>query len=383
MKKIILATDSFKGSLSSIEIIDELAASVMRKWGEQNIVKVPVADGGEGTMEALVIATGGVYRDAEVTDSYGERRSVRYGLIHGDTAVIEMAAIEGLGLLDPERLDPLMASSRSLGELIIKALDDGIRKIMIGIGGSASNDGGMGMLSALGMRFFSGGELLYGRGSDLEKVDDIDVSTLDKRLGEASISVICDVTNPLLGKNGATYIYGRQKGAVDEIADRLEEGMTNYAGVFMKKLDTDIVTMSGAGAAGGVGAALGCVLGAQILRGIDAILDIVGFDRLIENADLVVTGEGRLDLQSVRFGKVPAGIAKRCEKKGIPVAIIVGSLGKGWEEIYGVANCSVITTVDAPMSLDKAMKNTHQLLSSAADRMFSMIGLLNGLNIRA
>lgn len=378
-KKIVLATDSFKGTLSSMEIIDELEKSIRKNWGEQEIVKVPVADGGEGTMEALVAATGGEYRQADVTDSYGNVRNVNYGVIHGDMAVIEMAAIEGLGMLDAGKLDPLEASSGSLGEMIVRVLDDGFRKIMIGIGGSASNDGGMGLLRALGVGFTGGGKELYGRGRELEKVESIDISGLDKRLKETEISVICDVTNPLLGPNGATYIYGKQKGAVGEIADRLEKGMENYAQRF-SGLGVDIVTMRGAGAAGGVGAALGCVLGASLKRGIDAVLDIVRFDELIEGADLVVTGEGRLDSQSVKFGKVPVGVAKRCSVKKIPVAILAGSVGDGWQDVFQVANCSVMTTVDAPMTLEEALANAQSLLRDAADRMFRFIGLMSSDN---
>ncbi len=374
--KIILAPDSFKGSLSSAQVIEILNHSIEKNWGEQEVVKVPVADGGEGTAEALVVATHGFYRKERVTSGLGHPEEVAYGVIHDDTAVLEMALVAGLGQIRGDQLAPLAATSRGVGELLGKVIDAGYRQILIGIGGSMTNDGGMGLLSALGARFYDGSELLSGCGQDLERVTHIDLSQLRKDLESVDIKVICDVTNPLLGENGATYIYGPQKGATGEIRDRLEAGMANYAKVFHDELGIDMVSMSGAGAAGGVGAALGCVLGAKLCRGIDVILEAVRFDQLLEGADLVVTGEGRLDGQSIKFGKVPAGIAKRCAARGIPVAIIVGSLGDGWQGIYDLARCSVMTIMDAPMDIGHAMKEAKELLANAADRMFRFIRLI-------
>lgn len=378
MLKIILAPDSFKGSLTSVEVIDTLHASIRRNWGEHEVVRVPVADGGEGTAEALVTAARGTYRNAQVSDWLGRPRRVRYGVIHGDTAVLEYAAVAGLGQVPKDQHNPLKATSYGMGELIRRVLDDGYKKILIGIGGSITNDGGMGLLSALGVRFYWGRTVLYGRGADLERVDRIDLSGLDARIRPADIRVICDVTNTLLGEQGATYIYGPQKGAVGAIRDRLEAGMAHYAQVFKEQSGLDIADLPGAGAAGGVGAALGCVLGAALCRGIDTVLDAVRFDVLLKGVGLVVTGEGRLDGQSVRFGKVPAGIARRCAREGIPVAIVVGSLGEGWEDIYNVADCSVMTAVNAPMTAEEAIRNAQELLRCAADRMFRFLGLLPG-----
>jgi glycerate kinase len=374
--KIVLAVDSFKGSLSSIAVINILHDSIERTMGRHEIVKVPVADGGEGTVEALVIATNGEYRSISTVNAFGSQIEATYGVIHHDTAVLEMASVAGLAQVPEKERNPLLASSRCLGELILSVIDAGFKKVHIGIGGSVCNDGGMGMLSALGARFYDDqDELLFGRGEDLESVARIDLSGLDKRLSEVDISVICDVTNTLLGEQGATHIYGPQKGAVGEIMHRLEAGMKRYAEVFAE-MGIDIVSMPGAGAAGGVGAALGCVLNARLKRGIDSVLNAVRFDELLVGADLVVTGEGRLDGQSVRYGKVPVGITKRCGEKGIPVAIIVGSVSDGWEAIFELAKCSVFTTIDSPMSLERAMMESRELLKSASDRMFRFINLL-------
>ncbi|MGI6160636.1 MAG: glycerate kinase [Christensenellales bacterium] len=373
--KIIIAPDSFKGSLSSIEAIEIISSAIKSNWGEQEIIKVPVADGGEGTADALVTAAGGHFESAQVSGGMGEEVTAKYGVIYGDTAVIEMAAIAGLATATEN--DPLKATSRGLGDMIALVLKKGFKKVLVGIGGSMSNDGGMGMLAALGAEFRSDGELLYGRGEDLERVTDISLQNLIPELESADINVICDVTNPLLGPNGATYIYGPQKGAVGEIGDRLEAGMENYAAVFEKQLGMDIVTLSGAGAAGGVGAALGGVLKARMSRGIDAVMDAVRFDELLQGASLVITGEGRLDAQSVKFGKVPAGIAMRCAQKEIPVAVIVGGLGDGWQDIYSIAKCSVMTLSDSPMSLEKSMSDAPRLLAGAADRMIRFISLMD------
>lgn len=372
--KIILAVDSFKGSLTSMEIIEILAGAAERTLAPRQIIKLPMADGGEGTVDALVTAAGGEYRTVAAHDALGRPVTAAYGVINSDTAVLEMASVAGLAQLGSER-DPLRASSRSLGELMAAVMDLGYRKMLIGIGGSATNDGGMGMLAALGARFYDGDTLLSGRGEDLTRVTRADISGLDKRLSETDITVICDVTNPLLGETGATYVYGPQKGVTDSLLPILEAGMERYAKLFAD-MGMDIVTLPGAGAAGGVGAALGGVLKAKMRRGIDAVLDAVHFDALLSGADLVVTGEGRLDGQSVRFGKVPAGIAKRCGEKGIPVAVIAGSLGEGWEGIYGLARCSVMPIVDGPMPLDAALQNAKALLSSAGERMFRFIGLM-------
>ncbi len=373
--KIILAPDSFKGTFTSLEVIDILADSIERTLGEHELVKVPVADGGEGTTEALVIAAKGEYRQTCVQSAFGGS-DVSYGVIWGDTAVVEMAAVCGITQISESERNPLKLSSRALGELILCAARDGYRKILVGIGGSAVNDGGMGMLSALGAKFYAEGILLAGCGEELELVDDADLSGLAETLDGVKITVICDVTNPLLGPNGATYVYGPQKGATGSIARRLERGMENYANVLESCLGREIRHERGAGAAGGVGAALGGVLGAEIKNGIDTVLRAIHFDELLKDADLVVTGEGRLDGQSVDFGKVPVGIARHCESAGVSVAVIAGMLGEGWESILGMKKLSVMGTIEAPAELEDVSVGAEQRLRNAADRMFRFMRLL-------
>ncbi|MCL2713352.1 MAG: glycerate kinase [Alphaproteobacteria bacterium] len=374
--KIVLAPDSFKGSLRSAEVIELVAASIERNWRACDIVRVPIADGGEGTLEALVDAAGGRYVATTAMNACRETVSVRYGVINDDTAVIELATIAGLADMPASLQDPRQTTSRGVGELIRRALEDGYTRLLIGIGGSATNDGGMGLLSALGARFFDGDELLLGCGADLGRVTRIELDSLLPQLRAADIRVICDVTNPLLGTEGASRVYGPQKGASPDMVERLEQGMENYSKVFSRQYGIDIATATGSGAAGGVGAALGCVLGARLCPGIDAVLEAIGFDALLAGADLVVTGEGRLDGQSVRFGKGVAGIARRCRTRNVPLAILVGSLGEGWEGIHEIARCSVMTAVDRPMDVDQAIHDAARLISAAADRMCGFIGLL-------
>lgn len=374
---IILAPDSFKGTFTSAEVIDILSGSIARTLGDCRVIKAPVADGGEGTTEALVTAANGEYRAAAVPGALGGE-NVRYGVIWGDTAVVEMAEVCGIAQLGRGGLDPLGLSSFALGKLMLCAVRDGFKKILVGIGGSAINDGGMGMLSALGAVFRGGGSVLRGCGAELELVDDADLSGLADSLCGVKITVICDVTNPLLGKNGATFVYGPQKGAVGDIGLRLERGMENYADVLERRLGRDIRSAPGAGAAGGVGAALGGVCGAEIKNGIDTVLAAIHFDELLKEADLVVTGEGMLDGQSVDFGKVPVGIARHCQAAGVPVAVIAGALGEGWERILEMKHLSVMGAVEAVNAPGDISFGAEQRLKNAADRMFRFIALMGG-----
>jgi len=374
--KILLAPDSFKGTFTSVEVIQMLSDSLHKNMGQHEVVKVPVADGGEGTMESLVLAANGVYRKTFAKDAMGKSIHTRYGVIWGDTAVVEIASVAGLTQIPEKERNPMNLSSYGFGELISNIIDDGFKKILLGIGGSATNDGGMGMLTALGAKFYGNGVLLNGLGEDLEKVDDVDLSCLRKELKEIEMTVICDVTNPLLGEHGATYIYGPQKGATGEMADRLEAGMKHYANVIQEKLVLDICNVPGAGAAGGIGAALGGILNATMKNGIETILEAVHFDDLIQDVTFVVTGEGKLDGQSVKYGKVPVGIARHCQAKGIPVAIIAGVLGEGWEKILEIQKCSVMSTIDYPLQPEDVLKDAKERFISAADRMFRFIGLV-------
>lgn len=361
--KILLAPDSFKGSLTSPQAARILAGAAEAVLGCETLC-LPVADGGEGTLEAIVEATGGEYVDLTATGPLGNPVPARYGLLDGGkTAVIEMARASGITLAKP--LDPVRATSRGTGEMIADAMKRGVRRFTIAIGGSATNDGGMGMLAALGAVFRdAGGALLPGSGGDLEKVASADLSALPK----TDIAVICDVTNPLLGPSGATYVYGPQKGADEKTLARLERGMENYASVLGNRGD-----FPGAGAAGGMGYALSAAFGATMKRGIDAVLDAVKFDSLLDGVDLVVTGEGRLDGQSVRYGKVPAGIARRCLARGIPVIAVAGGFGEGAEAFFGMGMTSLEPLADGPRTLESSIENAETLLAGAARRLFSTL----------
>lgn len=371
--KLLFAPDSFKGSLSAKEICRIMAQAAQDEL-DCETVSVPIADGGEGTAEALVTAGGGAMEAFRVTGPCYDKVEAAFGLIrNGQTAVIEMAQASGLPMVPANRRDPARTTSRGTGELMRHALDLGVRDMIIGIGGCATNDGGMGVLHALGARFYDDrGDIVPDCGWGLEQVRRIDLGGLDVRLQNTSIRVVCDVTNPLLGPQGATYVYGPQKGGQGMALQALEAGMIHYAQRFREK-GIDIADFPGAGAAGGLGGVLKGVLNASLLRGVDAVLDAVAFDSLLAGVDLVFTGEGRLDGQSVRFGKVPSGVAKRCLRKEIPVVALVGGMGEGAEDFLKLGNTSVMALTDGPMPLEKSMADAARLLYSAMVRALRLV----------
>lgn len=374
--KIVLAPDSFKGSFSSLEVIEHLEEVARRHFSPLEVVKVPIADGGEGTVDALVTAAKGEYRTVEVMGPLPEMRvKAKYGIIHGKTAVIEMAQASGLPLIPTGKRDPLNATTYGTGELIRKALDEGIRDFIIGIGGSATNDGGIGAAQALGVKFLDrfGKEVGLG-GKQLQHIEKIILDNIDPRIKESTITVICDVSNPLTGPHGATAVYGPQKGVTEKTFNILESGMKNYERLIKETTGMDMSKVPGSGAAGGLGAALVAFFGAVLKPGIDTILDYVRFEELIEGADLVITGEGRIDGQSL-YGKVPVGIARRCKSKGVKVIAIVGGMGPGAQKVYDCGIASIMPIVNAPISLDEAIARSQELLKDAADRMFRFIKL--------
>lgn len=371
--KLVFAPDSFKGSLSAEQIVDILQAQAQRHFPGCQTECVPVADGGEGTVRALVRAGKGELHTMKVHGPLMETAEAEYGVLADGTWVFEMAQASGLPMVPPEKRDPRNTSSYGVGELIARALSEGARHILIGIGGSATNDGGMGLLAALGARFAGAdGAALPPVGGSLAAVESIDLSSLDPRALKADITVISDVSNPLTGPTGATYIYGPQKGATPQIADELEAGMVHYAQKFAALLGRSIADFPGAGAAGGLGAALKGVLGARLRSGIDAVLDAVGFDALLDGADLVVTGEGRIDRQTAEFGKVPAGVLNRAIRSGVPVAILAGCVGAGAEAIYDLGPCVILPTVSGPTTLEQAMAGAADNVAATADRLFRM-----------
>lgn len=378
--KFLFASDSFKGTLSSERIIELLTQAAKDVFPECEVLGVPIADGGEGTVEALISATKGNKQIVQVHGPLMELTESYYGIIHEDTAVIEMAAASGLPMIPKSRRNPLNTTTYGTGELIREALDAGYRKIFIAIGGSATNDGGMGAMSALGIRFLDeDGSRLQGTGAELSKVVDIDVSELHPGVMQSEITVMCDVNNPLTGPEGATYTFGKQKGATPEILDEIEEGMKHYARIIRDQFGVDANEIPGAGAAGGLGAALCIFLQAKMVSGIETVLDLIDFKSLLDDVDIVITGEGRIDWQSA-YGKVPSGVGKRCKEKGVPVIAIVGGIGEGAEKIYDFGVESIISTINGAMKIEEALERADELYISAAERLFRIIKV--GMSIR-
>ena len=371
--KLLFASDSFKGSLTSGEtaaLLDRAAHTVFKNVETAN---VPVADGGEGTVDAVVEAMNGERITTQVSGPLGQLVPAVYGVIGGKKAVIEMAAASGLPLVPEELRNPLYTTSYGTGELIRDALDKGFRDISIAIGGSATNDGGIGCMQALGVKFLDeNGNELTGKGSDLIHIRNVDASGLDARARKTPFTVMCDVTNPLCGAEGATYTFGPQKGGTKEILDALEAGMKNYRDVIVDTFSVNPDEIQGSGAAGGLGTALLVFLHAELKSGVDTVLDLIDFDNRLRGVNLVVTGEGRSDWQSC-YGKVMQGVGNRCRRAGIPAVGLSGSLGRGAEMLYNEGILSLMTTVDAPMELSEAMERANDLYYSAAVRMFRMI----------
>ena len=371
--RLLFASDSFKGTLSSGQIIGLLTDSANRIFPGCKTKGVPIADGGEGTVDAVITVTGGELREVAVHGPLMEETTATYGVFHGDSAIIEMAAASGLPMVPADRRNPLHTTTYGTGELIRDALDHGYRKLSIAIGGSATNDGGMGAMRALGIRFLDeDGKELTGVGADLAKVADIDVRGLHPAAAEAEFTVMCDVNNPLTGPDGATYTFGKQKGGTPEILDELEAGMKQYASVMREKLGLDVENQAGAGAAGGLGAALCGYLHANLKSGIETVLDLIDFDSLLDGVDLVVTGEGRIDWQSA-FGKVPSGVGSRCKAKGVPAVAIVGGMGDGADKIYEFGVDSIMSTINGAMGIEEALGRAEELYAGAADRTFRLV----------
>ncbi len=371
--KFLFASDSFKGTLSSArtaELLGEAAEEIFPgcQWDS-----LQVADGGEGTTDAVIQALQGDRVPVEAEGPLGTRVSACYGRLEGGKGILEMASASGLPLLTEKEKNPLRASSFGTGQLIAAALEDGCRELAVAIGGSATNDGGLGCLRALGVRLLdSQGQELPGRGEDLERLRQLDVSGLNPKLRDAHITVMCDVTNPLTGPDGATRTFGRQKGATPQMEERLEKGMENYRQVLIRQFGADPNEIPGSGAAGGLGAALCLVLGAEMRSGIETVLDWIGFDQRLEGVSAVVTGEGRTDWQSA-FGKVVSGIGHRCRERGIPVLVLSGGLGDGADQLYDHGVTAMMTTVDGPMPLKEALSRAEELYGRAARRMFRIL----------
>ncbi len=372
--KLIFASDSFKGSLSSRRTAELLTKAAHEVFGDCECIAEPMADGGEGTVDAVIDALDGKKVSVTVHDPLMNRIQASYGIV-GDIAIIEMAAASGLTLVPDNLRDPMNTTTYGTGELILDALSRGCRELTIAIGGSATNDGGMGCLRALGARFLDkNGNELYSCGRDLADVAEINLDSLDKRLSDASVTVLCDVKNPLCGKNGATFTFAKQKGATPDTMELLERGMTNFRDIIIKQFGINCDTIEGSGAAGGLGAALKVFLNGTMQSGIETVLDLIGFDDLLSGADLVVTGEGRADAQSL-CGKVMQGVGLHAKAKGVPVIGLCGSLGDGAEELLNCGVTKLFALSDSAESIEDAMANADQYYYETAVGMFREIVL--------
>lgn len=381
--KIIIAPDSFKESLSALEAADAIEKGFKEIFPEASYVKLPMADGGEGTVRSLVDATGGTIEKRTVTGPLGEEVEAFFGLT-GDreTAIIEMAAASGLHLVPHERRNPLITSTRGTGELIEAALNLGVSHIIIGIGGSATNDGGAGMLQALGAKLLDqeGKEIGPGGGA-LAKLSTIDLQHFDVRIKDVQIEVACDVDNPLTGKRGASAVFGPQKGATSETIDILDSNLAHFADIAEEMLGIRFREVKGSGAAGGIGGSLFAFLNAQLKRGIDIVLDAVDFEDHAKNADLIITGEGRIDSQTI-YGKTPIGVAKASKKYGVPVIGFAGSLSEDSEVVHEHGIDALFTIVPCVTSLSDAIENAEEYMKRAARNVAASINIMNSLSIK-
>jgi len=368
--KIVVAPDSFKGSLDAVEAAHAIGRGVKKAVPDAEILLFPMADGGEGTVEALVMATGGRKFETTVTGPLGDPVTAYFGCLgDGTTCVIEMAAASGIRLIPQHRLNPLLATTYGTGELIKQALDHGFRKFVVGIGGSATNDGGAGMLQALGLRFFdSQGRSVGWGGSKLKEIHTIKWEKWDERLKDCEFIIANDVTNPLLGPEGASHVYGPQKGATPEMVEVLEENMKHWADLIHQVTGIRTHDLPGAGAGGGIGAAFAAFLPVKFSRGIEIVIEHSDLKQALRGAVLVITGEGRVDHQTTS-GKAPLGVAQEARKHNVPVIVLAGGVGEGIDALYSYGVTSVLSMVDGPMSLDKAMEQAAALLEKKAEQV--------------
>ena len=367
--RIVVAPNAFKGSLSASQAADAIARGVRQVLPDAEVVEVPVADGGEGTVEALVSAHHGAYGSVEVEGPLGNPVSATYGLIEGGrTGVAELASASGLTLIATERRDPRKTSTYGFGQLLQAVRAEGVGQIIAGIGGSATNDGGAGMAQALGYRLLDagGGELSRG-GAALARLERIDPAGLDPRWHSVKVMVACDVTNPLTGPRGASVVYGPQKGADDAAVLELDAALAKLASVIERDLGKRVADVPGAGAAGGTGAGLIAFLDARLVPGAPLVVEASGLDRQLEGADLVITGEGQADSQTA-YGKAPGEVAKRAKAARIPVLLIAGSKGAGWEALSDLGVTGVVTLDEEGDNLQQLMRDAGQMLTRAAAR---------------
>ncbi|KEQ17719.1 glycerate kinase [Endozoicomonas numazuensis] len=372
--KIVIAPDSFKECLTAAQVASAIETGFKEILPDAEYIKVPVADGGEGTLQSLVDATGGRLIEVPVTGPLGNQIHAEFGVLgDGKTAVIEMARASGLELVSPEQRNPMIATTFGTGELIHSALDIGVEKIIVGIGGSATNDGGAGMMQALGVRLQDeeGKELRYG-GGQLKNLCRIDVSKMDQRLKSVEFIAACDVDNPLTGENGASAIFGPQKGATAEMIKALDQSLEHYAQMMERELGISVLDVPGAGAAGGMGAALLGYLNARLEPGIEIVMEAVDLAEKIKGANLVITGEGRIDGQTAQ-GKTPVGVARIAKSVDLPVVALAGSVGQGVDAVYSQGIDALFPVVHGAVSLEQALKKGKENLVRAARNLAAVV----------
>lgn len=374
--KIVLAPDSFKESMTAKEACEAIEKGLRKVIDNLECVHVPMADGGEGTTQSLVDATGGKFYTVEVTGPLGERKEAIFGILGDEkTAILEMAEASGLEILPREKRDATITTTYGTGELIKAALDKGVETILIGIGGSATNDGGAGMVQALGGKLLDrvGNEIGFG-GGELAKLEKIDIANLDKRLKDVKIIVACDVQNPLTGPTGASHVFGRQKGANEEQREQLDKNLKHYAEIIRRDLGKDVETIPGAGAAGGLGAGLMAFLSAELRKGIDIVIEYSKLEDKIQGADYVITGEGSIDGQT-RFGKTPYGVAKVAKKYDIPVIALAGNVGKDIDVLYDYGFTAIFSILPRVETLEKAINNGKENIQYISENLGRVLNL--------
>ena len=379
--KIVVAPDSFKGSVTALQAANAIEQGLRRVFPDAVIDKIPMADGGEGTVQSLVDATGGHTQTQRVIGPLGNEVEAEFGILaDGETAVIEMATASGLTLVPPKKRNPLHTTTYGTGQLIHAALEAGCRHLIIGIGGSATNDGGAGMAEALGVQFLNiDGKLIKRGGGALCELASIDIAGLNPKIAETETVVACDVNNPLTGPEGASHVYGPQKGATPEIVKTLDAYLEHYDKVLTQTFGQSFNNIPGAGAAGGLGAGLMAFLNAELKLGVDIMIDTVKLKERMKGASLVFTGEGQLDFQTA-FGKTPVGVAKVAKADNIPVIAIAGGIGEGADAVCDAGIDAMLGIVQAPMSLEDAVENALQLIADTAEQAARLIAIGNSFS---
>lgn len=374
--RIIVAPDSFKGSISSIQAAASIERGIWKaavKVGKNvEVIKIPIADGGEGTVEAITTGVGGRLEKAMVLNPLGEEIESFFGILPDQTAVIEMAAASGINLIKPEERNPLITTTYGTGQLIMKALEAGCHHFIMGIGGSATNDGGVGMAQALGVKFLDrNGQAIGFGGGELDQIHKIDISGVDPKVRGAVFTIASDVKNVLCGPEGASAVYGPQKGATPEMVRVLDHNLQHLAGLIKQELGKEIALVPGSGAAGGLGGGLMAFLNAEIRPGIEIVMELTGFREKVREADLIITGEGATDFQTM-FGKVPYGVGQIAKEYLKPVICISGTLGNGYEKLFDAGINAFFSIVNRPMALEEAIRRGEELLEKTVENVFNI-----------